>query len=167
MGLFSITRKKVAVVSTVAVLGIGGGIAYAYWSSSGTGAGSATTGTAASALKFTDTTAITDMAPGVAAEPISGSVKNINAAGGQNAFVNTVTVSIDSVTEAAGAATGYTCSAADYTLGGTTVMPVGADLTPGSSAPFSGATIAFHDLGTSVDQDACQGATVNLKYTSN
>ncbi len=37
--MFSITRKKIAVVSTVAVLGLGGGIAYAYFTGTGTGTG--------------------------------------------------------------------------------------------------------------------------------
>ncbi len=160
-------RYKIAVV---AALGAGaltaGGAAFAYWTSSGSGTGFATTGTAVSSLKITDTTLITDMAPGVAAEPISGTIQNTSST--QSQYVNAVTVSIASVTESRASASaypGYTCSAADYTLSSPT-MSVGKDLTVGSSpVAFSGATIGFNDLA--VDQDACQGATVNLSYTSN
>lgn len=168
----------VGVATGAAVIG-GGSMAFAYWTSTGTGAGSATTGTAASTLSFTDGTAITDMAPGVAAESINGLVKNTQSTGGQYEYVNSVTASIASVSETTAAKTAwgdpatkttgskgtYYCTASDYTLSNPT-MSVGTDLAPGASASFSGATIAFND-NASQNQDACQGATVNLTYTSN
>jgi hypothetical protein len=171
-------RYKVAaaVASGAIVLGAGGA-AFAYWTSTGSGAGSAKTGTEVSSLAFTDTTNITDMAPGIAPETISGSVQNTSAT--QSAFVNSVTATINTVTETPAelAAYGtdgrtpgtsgqaYLCSAADYTIS-TTPMSVNKDLAPGDSANFTGATIGFND-NASVNQDACQGATVALTYTSN
>jgi hypothetical protein len=174
-------NKKVAAIGLAAglVLGIAGA-ATAYFTSSGTGTGSATTGTAASALKITDTTTITDMAPGVAAEPITGTIQNTQAPGGQNEQVNDVTVSIASVVETSteiglygvqgsgnpgSSGSYYDCSSTDYNLSNA-AMVVNQDLTPGQTVSFSGATIGFNDK-TTTNQDACQGATVNLAYASN
>jgi len=43
-------------------------------------------------------------------------------------------------------------------------MPVGVTIAPGASADFTGASISFNDK--SVNQDACQSATVELHYLS-
>ncbi|PZS18460.1 MAG: hypothetical protein DLM57_06280 [Pseudonocardiales bacterium] len=155
------SRKKiVAVLVGVGVVAVGGGLAFAYWTSSGTGTGTAGTGTGASTLVITQTSVISGMAPGVAAQTISGTVAN-NAT--NSAFVTSVTVSISGVTKAAGAPAG-TCAAADYTLSGAT-MPVNVDVAAGTSTNFTGATIAFNNTGS--NQDGCKGATVALAYTSN
>lgn len=171
MRKFSAKQKLAVVVGTTAVAVIGSGLgAFAFWSSSGTGTGTATTGIASNALSITDTTAITDLAPGVTVpEGISGKIKNTSAT--QNEHVGTVTVTFGAIDEtaagqAAASSNGHTCSSSDYALGGTVAMPVNLDLTPGQEVPFSGATIVFVDSPT-VNQDACQGATVHLTYTSN
>lgn len=172
------TRKRAVVtgIVAVAVLAISG-VAVAYWTSSGSGTGSATTGTATNDLSFTQTSSNTGLAPGVAAEGITGTVENTQSVGGNDEYVSSVTVSISSVTETAGEITDwgsdgdpgtdgtYTCSASDYTLSNTT-MTVDTDIAPQASADFSGASIAFNDLA-GTNQDACQGATVNLAFTSN
>lgn len=161
-----ISKKAVAVGLALGLtLGVAGA-AFAYWTSSGTGNGTATTGKAASTLQITDTTSINDMAPGVAPEGISGTIENTQGTNGQNEYVTSVIVSIGSVTEnTPGSGFSGTCSASDYTLSNAT-MTVGQDLTPGETVTFSGATIGFNDkAGT--NQDNCQGATVNLVYTSN
>jgi hypothetical protein len=166
--MFSITRKKVAVAGTLAVLGVGSIVAYAYWTSSGTGVGSASTTTAASTVQILPMSTNNGMAPVVAALAITGTIQNTNASGGQNAFVHQITVTVSGVTETSAelaANTGYTCSAVDYTITGSP-MTVDQDLTPGQTVSFSGASIAFNDL-SGVDQDACQGASVALAYASN
>jgi hypothetical protein len=167
MKFFTTRKAIVATISTLAIVASLGGAAYAYWTSSGSGTGSAKTGVAATTLQITDLTNITDMAPGVAAESINGSIQNTAAVGGQSDFVNTVTVSISGVTETAAellANPGYTCSSADYNLSGA-IMTVATNLAPQASHAFSGATIGFNS--TAVDQDACQGATVSLAYVTN
>lgn len=156
-----ISKKKLLVAGVAtAVIATGGGVALAYWSTTGSGSGSASTSAGASDLTITQTAAPSNMAPGVAPDAIAGTVKN-NAT--NNAYVNTITVSIDSVEQAAGA-TG-TCDAGDYTLSNA-VMNVKQDLAPGASATFSGATLGFNNKPTT-NQDGCKGATVNLAYVSN
>jgi len=155
------TRRTIVAAALTGAILLGGGVAaFAYWTSTGgTGTGAATTGSAASSLVITQTAAPTDMAPGVAPGPITGTIQNT---GASNAEVASVTVSISGVTQAVDAV--GACTAADYTLA-TPVMAVGADLVPNATpTPFSGATLGFNDTGA--NQNGCQGATVNLAYVS-
>ncbi|MFG1912545.1 hypothetical protein [Kribbella sp. NPDC048928] len=152
-------RKKKIIIAAAATLVIGAGSAFAYWSTNGSGSGTGATSAGASNLTITQTSTIANMFPGDTAQTISGTVKN-NAT--NTAYVNSVTVSIASVTKAAGA-TG-TCDATDYTLADP-LMPVGTDIDAGATAPFTGATLKFNNKATS--QDGCKGATVNLSYASN
>ena len=124
-------RKKKILIAGTAIVAIGAGTAFAYWSTTGTGSGSGSTSAGASNLAIAQTSTISNMYPGDGAQTISGTVTN-NAS--NSAYVNTVTVSIASVT-----ATG-TCDASDYTLA-TPVMTVGQDVAAGATASFSGATI--------------------------
>jgi hypothetical protein len=154
-----INKKIAGGVVAGAVLVAGGGAAWAYWSSQGTGTGSASTSAGASNLSIAQTSTISNMYPGDAAQTISGTVTN-NAA--NKAYVNAVTVSIAGVTKAAGA-TG-TCDATDYTLSNPT-MSVAQDVAAGATVNFTGATLQFNNKAT--NQDGCKGATVNLAYASN
>ena len=149
-------KAKAAIVGTTIVAVAGGGVAYAYWTTTGSGTGSAATSDGASNLSIVQTSTISGLAPGVAAQTISGTVTN---GATNNAYVDTVTVSIASVTGGAGS-----CDASDYTLLNP-VMDVQSDLAPGASANFTGATLAFNNKAT--NQDGCKGATVNLAYASN
>jgi hypothetical protein len=145
------------VAGIIVVVSVIGGVAYAYWTTTGTGTGTATTGTSSSVV-VTQTSAPTDLAPGVAAGPITGTITNN---GTSNAHVATVTVAITSVNQGGNPAVG--CDATDYTLTGA-VMTVDQDVPAGGGTQaFSGATLGFNNKTT--NQDACQGATVNLTYT--
>jgi hypothetical protein len=151
-------NKKAVALGLVAGLALGvTGVAVAYWSSTGSGSGTASTGSADNALSIVQTAAPTGMAPGIAATTISGTITNNSAT--QNAYVDSVTVSIASVDSIG------TCDASDYTLS-FPVMSVTTDLAPGASTSFSGATLGFNDKPTT-NQDGCQGATVHLSYASN
>ena len=157
---FNLKKKTVALIGAgVLVAGTAGG-AYAYWSTTGSGTGSATTSTGASNLTVVQTSTISNMFPGDAAQAISGTVTN-NAE--NSAYVNTVTVSIASVDKASDAPAGD-CDTSDYTLA-SPVMTVAEDLAAGATQSFSGATIQFNNKAT--NQDGCKGATVNLAYASN
>ena len=151
--------KRLAIVTgTVLVLG-GSGIAYAYWSAGGSGTGSAATGTNV-AISVNQTSTVTAMAPGDTAQSLSGNFDNPNSG---PVYVTSVTASIASVVKAAGAPAG-TCSATDYTLANP-VMSVAAQVPAGDAqGAWSGATIKFNN-STTVNQDGCKGATVNLTYT--
>lgn len=110
-------------------------------------------------LTITQTSVLTGLAPGAPPAPITGVIHN---RGDRSPVITAVTVSISNVEKAAGAAAGP-CDASDYTLIAPR-MPLGRALAPDESAPFSGASIGFNNK--SVNQDACQGARVDLRYTS-
>ncbi|GAA1158781.1 hypothetical protein GCM10009630_66170 [Kribbella jejuensis] len=152
-------RKKKIIIAAAATLVIGAGSAFAYWSTTGSGTGTGATSAGASNLAIAQTSTISNMYPGDSAQTISGTVTN-NAS--NSAYVNSVTVSIASVTQAQGA-TG-TCDATDYTLANPT-MSVASDVAAGATANFTGATIKFNNKAS--NQDGCKGATVNLAYASN
>lgn len=149
-------RRRVITIATAVAVALGGaGVAYAYWSSTGTGTGNANTSAGASNLAVAQTAAPTNMAPGVAPGAIAGTVTNN---GVSNAYVNTVTVSITSVTPAGAG----TCTAADYVIANAS-MSVATDVAPTTNVAFSGATIGFKN-DPARNQDGCKGATVVLGY---
>ena len=102
------------------------------------------------------TSVVDGMAPGVAAQTLSGDFDNANDGA---TYVGTVTASIASVTGGDGA-----CTADDYTLADAT-MDVDAQVPVGTGVgAWTGATIAFNNSAT-VNQDGCKNATVALTYT--
>lgn len=154
-----LTKKSKVIVAGVALVGLAGtGTAYAYWTASGSGSGTAATSAGASNLVVLQTSVISNMYPGDAAQTISGTVTN-NAANA--AYVTSVTVSIAGITQATGAV--GSCTAADYTLA-LPVMTIGRDIAAGALASFTGATLKFNN--TTANQDGCKGATVNLAYAA-
>jgi hypothetical protein len=112
----------------------------------------------ADSLSITQTSTITGLGPEIAPVPITGTITYVGTA---SALVTAVTVHIASVTRAP--STLGSCDASDYVLLDPD-MPVGATLTPGQSAPFTGARIGFNDK--TVNQDACQNARLTLSYVS-
>ena len=150
--------KRLAVITAVLLL-IGGGVAFAYWTQSGSGTGSAATGTTA-AITVNQTSTVTAMGPGVAAQPLSGDFDNPNAG---PVLVTSVTVSIASITGG-----GPTCEATDYTLANAT-SDVNASVPAGNGVGSWGSTdtptIAFNNKAGE-NQDDCKNAVVNLAYTS-
>ena len=155
------SRRNLLIAATTVVLLAGGGAAFAYWTLSGSGTGSAATGTVTGSITAVQTSTITNLRPGGAAQTLSGNFTNTDTS---PVYVTSVTVSIASVTKAVGAVAG-TCDASDYTLTGAT-MTVGASVPAGTAqGAWTGATIQFNNKAT--NQDQCQGATVNLSYAIN
>jgi hypothetical protein len=155
-----ISKRKIAatIAITAILVGGGGAAAIAYWSAGGTGSGTAVTGTSASVAAI-QTSTISGLAPGVAAQTLSGNFTNTNAAA---TYVTSVTASIGTITQASGA-TG-SCTSADYSLSNP-VMNVGATVPVGTAqGAWSGATIQFKN-NTLANQDGCKGATVAITYT--
>ncbi len=151
-------KKLVWLFTAVLLLGVGG-TAYAYWTAGGSGTGTATTGTS-SAVTVVQTSTVSNLQPGAAAQTLTGTFNNPNTG---PVYVATVTASIDSVTKAVGAPAG-TCDATDYTLSNAT-MTVAAEVPAGNAqGSWTGATIAFNNKAAT-NQDACKGATVSLAYT--
>lgn len=112
-------------------------------------------------LTVTQTSTMAGLAPGIAPVPITGRVVNN---GPDSTYIDVVTVEITSVTSAQGTPAAG-CDASDYLLLEAT-MAVGKTLRPdGGAAPFSGASIGF--ANKAINQDACQHATIHLRYTAN
>jgi hypothetical protein len=153
-------RKKKILIAAAATLVIGAGSAFAYWSTTGSGTGTGATSAGASNLTITQTSTIANMFPGDAAQDIAGTVTN---GASNSAYVNSITVSIASVTQAVGAS--GTCDSTDYALVNPS-MSVATDIPAAGSADFTGATIQFNNKADA-NQDGCKGATVNLAYASN
>jgi len=150
-------KKKLTVLTAVLVL-VGGGAAFAYWTAGGSGTGSASTAASTTAITAVQTSTVSALAPGAAAQTLSGNFTNTNSG---PVYVTTVVASIASVTKSGTAVAG--CDATDYTLANAT-MTVGAQVQAGSAqGSWTGATLQFNNKAT--NQDACKGATVNLAYT--
>ena len=155
--MFTFRSRKKAIIATVLVVPLSAGAAFAYWTAGGSGTGEAETGTSV-ALEAVQSSVIEDLAPGVAAQTLSGTFLNENDG---PAYVSTLTASIVSVTKAANVA--GTCDATDYTLANP-VITVNAQVLADDTTTWSGPTIAFNNKADT-NQDPCKGATVNLAYT--
>lgn len=114
---------------------------------------------AGNSLTITQTSTMSQLAPALAPAAITGLVVNT---GSDSTYITAIVVSIVSVTKSPGAGAGI-CDASDYVLRDVT-MPVDRMLEPGGSATFDGASIGFRDK--SINQDACQGAAIGLRYVS-
>ena len=145
------TKKRTGIAATVLVLVAGSGVAYAYWTNSGTGSGSATTGTNA-ALTVNQTSTVTAMAPGVAAQPLSGNFDNPNAG---PVFIKTVAATVTA--RGWPAAPPPTTPSAGTSIIGSAAPGAGDSVPAGTSVgSWSGLSIAFNN--TASNQDACKGA---------
>ena len=155
MNVRSTLRRKSVLVAAggVAVVALSGTAAFAYWTTSGTGTGTAANATGGTAVKVVQVGGITGLVPGGAAQSVGFKINNPATT---PQYVTAVTVSIDSVSNAA-------CTVDNFDLAQTTV-PVGKDLASGDSATFTGPTIALKDLST--NQDVCKNVTVNLAFTA-
>jgi hypothetical protein len=160
------TRKIVAVALGTVLLVSGVGVAFAYWTNSGTGSGTATTGTnAAVTVVQTSTPSATELVPGGTPQALSGTFTNPNTG---PVWIKTVVAAVTKTEKPVGTANPG-CTAADYTISGTSVVNgavagVGAQVPAGALGTWSGLTIAFNS--TAANQDACKDAVVTIDYTT-
>jgi hypothetical protein len=146
-------KRITAIVTGGVVFLVGAGAAFAYWTNSGSGTGDADTGTNA-AIVVNQTSTVTGMAPGVAAQALSGNFDNANAG---PVYVAAVTATVTG-TDMPG------CGVTDYTIAGTAT--VGAQVPAGTGVgSWSGLTIQFNNKA-GVNQDACKNANVTIAYAS-
>ena len=152
------TKKTTAIMVAAVTVLAGGGAAFAYWTAGGSGTGSGATAAGSSNVTVVQTSTISAMQPGDAAQTLTGKFNNPNTG---PAYVGTVTASIASVVKDAGAPAG-TCDATDYTLANA-AMTVNAEVPAGNNVgSWTGATIKFNNKAS--NQNQCKGATVNLAY---
>lgn len=151
MAMNKFSMKKKILAATAALL-VSGGAAFAYWSSVGSGTGAAGTGTNQSVI-VNQTNTVSGLAPGLAAQPLSGNFHNPNPG---PVYVSAVTAVVTGTDK-----TG--CTASDYTIAGTAA--VDAEVPAGSGVgAWSGLTIQFNNKA--VNQDACKNAAVSISYTA-
>ena len=160
-----LTKKSKMIFASAAIVGVvSSGAAYAYWTNSGTGTGTAATGTNVP-ITLPQPSSVTAMAPGVAAQALSGTFGNTNAG---PVFIKTVVATVTGTEKPVGTPNPG-CTAADYTITGTSVVQgavagAGAQVPAGSAGTWSGLTIAFNS--TASNQDACKGAVVTIGYST-
>jgi hypothetical protein len=148
-----ISKRAIAIFAGVVVALASAGVAFAYWTNSGTGTGTASTGTT-TGITVKQTSTITNLAPGLPAQTLSGNFNNTNTS---PVYVTAVTATVSGTDQ-----TG--CGASDYTIAGT--APVNAEIPAGTSVgSWTGLTIQFNNKpGT--NQDACKNAVVTIAYAS-
>ena len=151
-------KKRFGVVaSMLAVLLLGGGVAFAYWTTSGSGTGTATVGTDTH-VKVTQTSTISGLVPGGPAADVDFQVENLLGTGPET--ISGVSIAL-TVTSSPGA-----CTAADFdvvqpNIGGP--VAIGAGATQAFDAVDTGASVSMKDRA--VNQDGCKNATQQLTYT--
>jgi flagellar basal body-associated protein FliL len=175
------TKKKmrtrsVAILAGIGVAVVGGGIAFAYFTNVGAGTGSAGTGSN-NPVVVVQTSTLTPMGPGIAAQPLSGNFNNPNTG---PVFIASVTATVASVTTAqpspAPSPAVPDCNVNDFLITGTTqganawtatsTTGLGVQIPVGTAqGAWSGLTLQFNNKA-SQNQDACKNSTVTLTYTA-
>ncbi len=146
-------RKPVALIAGVVMVLVGAGVAFAYWTNTGSGTGEATTGSNAS-IVVNQTSTISELAPGLPAQTLSGNFNNPNDG---PVYVTSVTATVTGTDQAG-------CVASDYTIAGS--ASVNQQIAAGDGVgSWSGLTIQFNNK-PDVNQDACKNAVVSITYTA-
>jgi hypothetical protein len=149
-------RKKRIIITTAAMLAVGGGAAFAYWSATGAGTGAATAGHDVNFTVTSQAAAGGPLSPGGPSQTVSFTVANPGT-GVQK--LNTVAVTVATSTGTAWTAvTG--CSAADFTV---TPSIVPGEIAPGGSVSGT-VTVTMNNLSS--NQDGCKGVTVPLYFSA-
>jgi len=104
-----------------------------------------------------------DLYPGGASQPINFTVTN---PGGSDGQISSVTIAVSSISQTPAGLLLGVCNPLWFGITQPT-SPVNVTIPPGGTLTYdpSGASIALGESHT--DQDMCQGATVNLSFTSN
>jgi hypothetical protein len=148
-----LSKKAISVITGAVVVAAGSGIAYAYWTGGGSGSSTNNSTGDTQNLVIHQTSTVSAMGPGVAAQELKGNFDNPNSAA---VYVHKVVASVGAVSKAG-------CSAADFTI----VQPtaVDAQIAAGDAqGVWEHGSIAFNN-DPSRNQDACKNATVTINYT--
>jgi hypothetical protein len=151
MRKFSKKQYLVAGVAAAAVIGLGTGTAIAYWSSTGTGNGTATTGTSSGFVVTLSNPTGLALTPGGPSDSVAFTVNNPSS-GDQNYSSAVATVTGTNKTG---------CDASNYTT--SNLITTYSDLSGGGTANGS---FSVQMIESASNQDACQGATVNLQVVA-
>lgn len=153
MGVFS-ARKGMVATAIAATVAVGaGGAAFAYFTATGEGTGSASVGTS-TPWQVTVPIAIPALYPGAGPVPVTFLAANTGL--GVQTFSNAV-ITVEDADEAPGAA--GECQTSWFTQAGPTVIPP-VTVNPGATGT---GVVLLQMNNEPVNQDACQGATLDIK----
>ena len=149
------SRRVTGAAVMLALLVVGGGTVVGPATPAQAAASDCVT-TADNSLTVTQTSVMEGLAPGVAPADITGLIVNNGPDGTRIAAVDVVIVAV----QPGGPGT---CDASDYLLLDARMPVAQQSIAPGGSTTFAGAAIGFRDKA--IDQNACQNATILLRYT--
>lgn len=154
-------RRRAALVLVPTVAGVFvAGTAFAFWTTSGNGTGTGTAGQN-TIVTVNGVSTPSNLTPGGAAQAITFSVSN---PGTSLQRVSGVTVAVDTVTKASNAPAGV-CLPADFIVH--QPDPINEDIGAGVTKTYgSSQNASIYMNNTSVNQDGCKGATINLTFTA-
>ena len=141
-------KTYLAAGAAAVVVASGAGVAFAYWTSTGSGTGTASADSAKNWTVVVDSTDLKDLSPAGPTETVHFHVTN---PGTGVQHLNNTLASVASTSNLG-------CTAGDFAVG-TTVITYG-DVAAGATV---NGTFTLQMKDTGVDQNACQGVTVNLK----
>ena len=142
------SKKGIALLATLAVAVVAAVGAYAYFTSTGTGTGSASVGSSAGINLSSD--AVSGLFPGGVDVPVTVHVAN---PGNGNEYVGTISGSVQ---------TSGGCQGSWFVVD---PIAYNTDVTHNASGPNAATAVRMLDSGT--DQDACQGLTLTINWSSN
>ena len=158
--VFSSKRRVAAIGVLTAATLVGGGMAVAYWTTTGTGTGSATVGAPEDNITVVGTVT-GDLAPGrITSDNVSFKASN---PADFNQKLSKITLA--SVTPDSTHALCVTDLGTDFSMEPVSVEAEG-NLAPGASDISLTATGTLKMLDSTENQDACQGATLTLAFTT-
>jgi hypothetical protein len=150
-------KKKIAALAAAVIVVAGAGTAYAFWTTSGSGSGTAGTGTSAT-VTVNQTAAAGGLAPG-GSTPLSGTITN---ATNTNYDVTSVTAVV-AVFSVAADASKPPCTAADFTITGTSTDPA---MVPANSTGGAWSGLTLNMVNTAANQDNCKSISVPITYSA-
>lgn len=162
MALLKTRKKSVALIAAAGLTVAGTGVAFAYWTAQGDGVGAATTGEVTAFEITSEAPDGPDLAPG--SDPGQTIDFTVTNPGTGNQLLSAVNVRVANADGSTWLAVPG-CSAADYSVGITSVStPLPTVVAPAGTVTGV-ATITMNNLGT--NQDACQDVTVPLYFETN
>lgn len=154
------TKKGIALLLTLVVVGASAFGAYAYFTSAGTGSGTATVGTSADNLVVTGTPDTTALTPGGTGSVISFAVANPSNFNQKISNIHLVSIAPDGSHATCATALGTDFSMADVAVG------VDGNIAPNATAQALSETGTLQMLDSGVSQNACKGATLTLTFST-
>jgi hypothetical protein len=153
-------RRVIVAAFVVLALAIASSVAYAYFTSTGSGSGSAAVGTAGNNLVVTGTPDATALTPGGPGSVISFTVQNPSNFNQKISSIHLASITPDGVHGSCATVLGT-----DFSMGNVGVG-AGGNIAPNAAAQALTETGTLNMLDSGISQNACQGATLTLTFST-